>query len=237
MELILIIIDLCYPAVSPLTLFTTLGLHIITSFYIFYVPLPILWMARIQFKKKLGLVLLVTANMLIIAMAIYRAYEIAALQMPGDRRISRWTFLVPFIAVVTTNIPLFFPLVSRWTSIFVSLFVKRQSSNIRRQLKTIRMSEASKFRSRRCSHGEIHKVVSVVQRPTQPQFGLSTMKALDSGVDIGSIDLCTLDGGCSDMGYWEDRGSSKESTEEDEDEDIEDEEERGGIPNRGDLMV
>ncbi|KAI1370631.1 hypothetical protein F4677DRAFT_465024 [Hypoxylon crocopeplum] len=105
--------EACHPATSPYSLFGTLSFNIFTSLYVFFVPLPILWMANIKIWKKVGLIMLVSANCFVIAVAILRGYLTTAYAWEGARQASRWAARVSFVAVATTNLPLFFPLICR----------------------------------------------------------------------------------------------------------------------------
>ncbi|KAI1403085.1 hypothetical protein F4819DRAFT_253423 [Hypoxylon fuscum] len=102
-------------------MFGTLTFNIVTSLYVFLVPLPILWMANIKLWKKIGLILLVSANCFVIAVAIIRGY-LATAYLYGASQAIRWALWVCFVAVVTTNLPLFFPMIHRFaTSVFPTL--------------------------------------------------------------------------------------------------------------------
>ncbi|KAI2610522.1 hypothetical protein GGR54DRAFT_643356 [Hypoxylon sp. NC1633] len=103
----------CHPGTSPYSMYGTLGFNILTSLYVFFVPLPILWMANTKFWKKVGLVMLVSANCFVIAVAILRGYLTASSPVEGAKHAGRWSLRVCYVAVVTTNLPLFFPLICR----------------------------------------------------------------------------------------------------------------------------
>lgn len=103
------------PSHKPIrySLFGTLSLNIIASLYVFFVSLPILWMARVKLWKKMGLILLILANCFFSAVAILRRYLTTTARSSGARQGGRWAYYVCFVAVVSANIPLLFPMVRR----------------------------------------------------------------------------------------------------------------------------
>ncbi|KAI0380646.1 hypothetical protein F5Y04DRAFT_281673 [Hypomontagnella monticulosa] len=109
----------CHPATTPYTLFGTLSFNILTSLYVFFVPLPILWMAHIKLWKKIGLILLILANCFVVAISILRGYLITTAGSAGARLANRWAYRVCFVAVVAANLPLLFPMARRMMKPFI----------------------------------------------------------------------------------------------------------------------
>ncbi|OTB01621.1 hypothetical protein M426DRAFT_63663 [Hypoxylon sp. CI-4A] len=103
----------CYPATSPYSAYGTLSLNILTSLYIFLIPLPLVWMASLRLWKKMGLIMLVSANCFVIAISILRGYLISLDTISATRQASLWSVRVCFVAVMTTNLPLLFPFMRR----------------------------------------------------------------------------------------------------------------------------
>ncbi|KAI1101358.1 hypothetical protein F4804DRAFT_335339 [Jackrogersella minutella] len=177
----------CYPATSPYSLFGTLSFNIATSLYVLFVPLPILWMANIKLWKKIGLIMLVSANGFVIAVAILRAYLITASETNGARQANRWAYRVCFVAVVTTNLPLLFPLLRRFL-----LPVMEQSPHTLRQIRTISVCSHARLTVRRPSR----RMWNTGFRPGSSQNGCLTNAGFDGGrsmVDTG-IDVNSIDG-------------------------------------------
>ncbi|KAI5862524.1 hypothetical protein GGS23DRAFT_597327 [Durotheca rogersii] len=105
--------EMCQPALSPYSVYGTMGLNVATSAYVFWVPLPVLWMAGLQLWKKLGLVVLVLGNAFVMAIAILCGARVASRAGPDAFEAGAWAQRVAFAAVLTSNLPLLFPLVSR----------------------------------------------------------------------------------------------------------------------------
>ncbi|KAI0882930.1 uncharacterized protein GGS22DRAFT_190907 [Annulohypoxylon maeteangense] len=187
----------CYPATAPYGLYGTLSLNIITSLYVFFVPLPILWMANIKLWKKIGLILLVSANCFVIAVAILRAYLILSAHTSGAKQASRWAYRVCFVAVVTTNLPLLFPLLRR----LMHPVMKESRSTQQRQIRTItvweRTRERTKMHTRRPSRKEWNAGfcpgLSEDGRLTGLRSNLDAAM-FDTGIDVGSSDNVSRSG-------------------------------------------
>ncbi|KAH7040083.1 uncharacterized protein B0I36DRAFT_5317 [Microdochium trichocladiopsis] len=103
----------CIPA-DVTTLSVVLSLNIATDIYILAIPLPIFWMAHIKYWKKLGLLVLVSGNIFIIAVAIVRVCLIIGDPLHGSQQAAPWTYRVMFVSVVSTNAPMLAPLLRKW---------------------------------------------------------------------------------------------------------------------------
>ncbi|CAJ2512632.1 Uu.00g007510.m01.CDS01 [Anthostomella pinea] len=124
--------------VSPINLFVTLSLNVATDIYILGIPLPILWMANIKIWKKLGLITLVSGSIFVITVASIRCYLIFSNTRTGARQAGPWTVRSTFVSIVTTNLPLLFPLFRRWMTPALHLFFgRRWSEENMRSLRTI----------------------------------------------------------------------------------------------------
>ncbi|KAI0485073.1 hypothetical protein GGR56DRAFT_662892 [Xylariaceae sp. FL0804] len=104
----------CHPGISPLHLFVTLSLNIGTDVYILGIPLPILWKANIKFWKKLGFIVLLCGNVFVIFGGCLRSYLIISNPSDGALEAGKWTFRLTFVSIVSTNLPVLFPLIWRW---------------------------------------------------------------------------------------------------------------------------
>ncbi|KAI2472728.1 hypothetical protein F4781DRAFT_444436 [Annulohypoxylon bovei var. microspora] len=181
----------CYPATSPYGVFGTLSLNVLTSLYVFFVPLPIVWMANIKLWKKIGLIMLVSANCFVIAVAILRAYLILAAETCGARQASKWAYRVCFVAVVTTNLPLLFPLLRRLMSPVI-----KEGRSTQRQIRTItaweRTRELTKLTARRPSRREWNAGFCPGLSEDGRLTGLERnrdRRMVDTGIDLGSLDI------------------------------------------------
>lgn len=204
--------DSCVPA-DIATLVTVLVFNIATDAYILAIPLPIFWMAHIKLRKKLGLFVLVSGNVFIIAMAIVRVCIIVGDPLYGSRLAAPWTYRVMFVSVVSTNAPLLAPLVRKWCSrVSVLLYgEKRTVKEMMREIQTITVVD--------CIHDdedgddETTEVEPASSRQVRPRvhagqgrrvpvtsYGRQTIVAADDG-ESETI-AAVLEGGSRDRELW-----------------------------------
>ncbi|KXJ96547.1 hypothetical protein Micbo1qcDRAFT_229415 [Microdochium bolleyi] len=128
----------CVPS-DVSTLSVVLAFNVTTDAYILAIPLPIFWMAHIKLWKKLGLMVLISGNVFIIAIAIVRVCLIVGDPLHGSRQASPWTHRVMFASVVSTNAPLLAPLVRKWCSDVSKLIFgeDKGAKEMMREIKTI----------------------------------------------------------------------------------------------------
>lgn len=103
----------CQPAVSRINIFVTLVLNVATDIYLLTIPIPMLWGAQIQTGKKLGLIILFSGGIFVTMAGVLRCVLIVANDVTGAQDGSVWAVRETFVAVVTSNMPLIFPLIRK----------------------------------------------------------------------------------------------------------------------------
>ncbi|KAI0205200.1 hypothetical protein F4808DRAFT_473276 [Astrocystis sublimbata] len=135
----------CQPATSARIVWTYAALNIASDVYLLSIPLPMLWNTTLALPKKLGLMFLFSGGIFIIVCALIRAVLIVTDPIGGAQVAGSWAVRETFVAVVTTNLPMVFPLISGWlkpviTSIARSLrtgsYDKSSSGKLRRTIAT-----------------------------------------------------------------------------------------------------
>lgn len=84
-----------------------------------------LWAANINAWKKCGLIVLFSSGLLVVAAGILRCLMILTYDLSGgqhDRHGSEWAMRESFMAVMTSNLPLIYPLIKQWFTNFVGSF-------------------------------------------------------------------------------------------------------------------
>ncbi|KAH7220440.1 uncharacterized protein BKA55DRAFT_486387, partial [Fusarium redolens] len=105
--------NFCQPAVSRVNLFTMVVFNSITDLYLLSIPIPMLLMAQIRLHKKLGLVLLFSGGIFTTTAGILRCALILTNPIKGAQESGNWACRESFVAIVTTNVPMIFPLIRR----------------------------------------------------------------------------------------------------------------------------
>ncbi|KAK2753841.1 hypothetical protein FQN55_000205 [Onygenales sp. PD_40] len=114
--------NVCQPAISNQIIWTFLSLNVATDLYLLCIPIPMLWASSIKPIKKIGLMILFSGGLLVITCAILRVIMIVIDPVNGAQSAGSWAVSESFVAVVTTNLPLIFPLLKTWTTtVFSSL--------------------------------------------------------------------------------------------------------------------
>ena len=75
-----------------------------------------LWQSSLKPIKKIGLMLLFSSGLLVVACATLRCVLIVTDPIHGAQLAGSWAVRETFIAVVTTNLPMIFPLLKVWLS-------------------------------------------------------------------------------------------------------------------------
>ncbi|KAI1840680.1 hypothetical protein JX266_013142 [Neoarthrinium moseri] len=118
----------CQPASSRINVFVTLALNVATDIYLLTIPVPMLWSANIKLWKKLGLIVLFSGGIFVMMAGILRCVLILANDVTGAQDGSAWAVRETFVAVVTSNVPLIFPLIRTWLGSWVGSFSSRKES-------------------------------------------------------------------------------------------------------------
>lgn len=75
-------VDLCQPALSKVYILLTVTLNIATDVYLLFIPLPMLWGARIKAVKKIGLIVLFSGAIFVMVAGLLRCILILQVGNP-----------------------------------------------------------------------------------------------------------------------------------------------------------
>ncbi|KAK0637031.1 hypothetical protein B0T17DRAFT_613676 [Bombardia bombarda] len=106
--------NFCQPAISKIDIFVTVVLNVLTDLYLLSIPIPMLWQSSLRPIKKAGLMLLFSGGIFVTMAAILRCVLILTDPVNGAQQAGSWAVRETFVAVVTSNVPMIFPLVNRW---------------------------------------------------------------------------------------------------------------------------
>ncbi|KAL1582165.1 hypothetical protein WHR41_09040 [Cladosporium halotolerans] len=120
--------NVCQPAISGQVVWVFLAFNVITDVYLLSIPLPMLWKATIRPLKKAGLMFLFGGGTFVIACAILRCALIVTDPVHGAQLAGSWAVRETFVAVVTTNLPMVYPLFHALVAPYVSTLVSTMRS-------------------------------------------------------------------------------------------------------------
>jgi hypothetical protein len=133
--------NFCQPAISRVDIFVTVVLNVVTDIYLLTIPIPMLWQSRLPPFKKAGLIVLFSGGIFVTMAGILRCVliitvrclptPILPLPLPlprthpltilppqdpvnGAQQAGSWACRETFVAVVTSNLPMIFPLLRRF---------------------------------------------------------------------------------------------------------------------------
>lgn len=105
--------DFCQPAISKIDLYVTVILNVLTDMYLMSIPLPMLWKANLEFKRKLTLIFIFGGGVFVMMAGILRCALIIQDPINGAQAAGSWAVRETFVAVVIGNIPMIYPLTRR----------------------------------------------------------------------------------------------------------------------------
>ncbi|RYP52353.1 hypothetical protein DL768_002464 [Monosporascus sp. mg162] len=108
--------DVCQPAISSQIVWVYCAMNIITDLYLISIPVPMLWQSSLKPLKKIGLITLFSGGIFIMVCGILRAALIVTDPVNGAQLAGSWAVRETFVAVITTNLPVVFPLVKSMLS-------------------------------------------------------------------------------------------------------------------------
>ncbi|KDN61246.1 hypothetical protein CSUB01_09843 [Colletotrichum sublineola] len=101
----------CYPMEKNWQIYPDPG-----NLYLLSIPIPMLWGSQLPLRKKLGLIVLFSGGIFVTMAGILRCVLIITDPVHGAQQAGSWAVRETFVAIVTTNVPMIFPLVRRWLS-------------------------------------------------------------------------------------------------------------------------
>ncbi|KAI1082567.1 hypothetical protein F5B20DRAFT_578236 [Whalleya microplaca] len=108
--------NVCQPAVSNQIIWMYLSMNVTTDLYLLSIPVPMLWQSRLKLWKKFGLIILFSGGLFVIVCALLRVILLVSDPQNGAQLAGSWAVRETFVAVVTTNLPMVFPLIRGWLS-------------------------------------------------------------------------------------------------------------------------
>ncbi|KAL7620076.1 hypothetical protein AAE478_010625 [Parahypoxylon ruwenzoriense] len=120
----------CQPAISNQIIWVYLSMNVTTDLYLISIPVPMLWQSTLKPVKKFGLILLFSGGLFVVVCAILRCALIVTDPVNGAQLAGSWAVRETFVAVITTNLPMVFPLLKVWLSpILGSLLTTMRSTH------------------------------------------------------------------------------------------------------------
>ncbi|KAI1839636.1 hypothetical protein JX266_014151, partial [Neoarthrinium moseri] len=108
----------CQGAIADPIVWVTFSSSVVTDIYLILIPLPILWGTTLKFGKKLGSTFVLGAGILVLICSVLKTLFVLVDPVNGAQLSGEWGTREAFTSVVTTNLPMLFPLFKSWISPF-----------------------------------------------------------------------------------------------------------------------
>ncbi|KAI0594063.1 hypothetical protein F4775DRAFT_575117 [Biscogniauxia sp. FL1348] len=100
----------CMPAISTIQTVFVMVMNTTTDFYLMAIPLPVIWESHLPLRKKLAVLLMFSGGVLEMVFGILRCVSILTKGDIDPAQSGYWSVRESFVSVVTTNLPLVYPL-------------------------------------------------------------------------------------------------------------------------------
>ncbi|KPM44195.1 hypothetical protein AK830_g2318 [Neonectria ditissima] len=110
----------CMPAITYIQTIYVMAMNTLTDFYLMAIPLPMVWKARMPWRKKLVILVMFSGGFLEMAFGILRAVSILTKGNTDPAQSGYWSVRESFVSFVLTNMPMVYPLVKRFIEKSVS---------------------------------------------------------------------------------------------------------------------
>ncbi|CAG5169333.1 uncharacterized protein ALTATR162_LOCUS7028 [Alternaria atra] len=109
----------CQAAVSKPIIWMTFVFNVSTDVYLLLIPIPMLWKSSLKKYKKIAATLVLSAGILVIVCATLKSIYVIVDPVHGGELAASWGTRETFVAIVTTNLPMIFPLLKNWLTPFL----------------------------------------------------------------------------------------------------------------------
>ncbi|KAF4465344.1 integral membrane PTH11 [Fusarium albosuccineum] len=106
----------CQAAISLPIVWASFAANVSTDIYLIAIPLPMLWGSKLKLIKKIASTIILGAGIFILGCAIMKTVFVLVDPIHGAELAGAWGTRESFVAFMTTNLPLLFPLFRIWFS-------------------------------------------------------------------------------------------------------------------------
>ncbi|KNG44193.1 hypothetical protein TW65_08986 [Stemphylium lycopersici] len=100
----------CQAAVSKTIIWVTYPLNVSTDLYLLMIPIPMLWTSGLKPYKKTAATMVLGAGGLVVICATLKNIYLCTDPVHSGELAASWGMRETFVAIVTTNVPMIFPL-------------------------------------------------------------------------------------------------------------------------------
>jgi len=121
--------NVCQAAISKPVIWASFAANVSTDIYLISIPLPMLWESRLRTLKKIASSIILGAGVFVLVCAMLKSIFVLVDPVNGAQLAGEWGTREAFVAVITTNLPMIFPLLKLWlTPLFGSAMRSSQKT-------------------------------------------------------------------------------------------------------------
>lgn len=109
----------CQAAISRPIVWVSFAANVSTDIYLIAIPLPMLWGSSLKMIKKIASTFILGAGIFVLVCAIMKSVFVLVDPVHGAQLAGAWGTRETFVAVITTNLPVLFPLFRIWLTPFL----------------------------------------------------------------------------------------------------------------------
>ncbi|KFY48342.1 hypothetical protein V495_01415 [Pseudogymnoascus sp. VKM F-4514 (FW-929)] len=106
--------NVCQGAVARPIVWVTFISSVLTDIYLIMIPIPMLWGTRLKLAKKIAATIVLGAGVFVLICSLLKTIFVIVDPIHGAELAGRWGTREAFVSVITTNLPMIFPLVRNW---------------------------------------------------------------------------------------------------------------------------
>ncbi|OBT70376.1 hypothetical protein VE03_00113 [Pseudogymnoascus sp. 23342-1-I1] len=106
--------NVCQGAVARPIVWVTFISSVLTDIYLIFIPIPMLWGTKLKLAKKIAATIVLGAGVFVLICSLLKTIFVIVDSTHGAELAGRWGTREAFVSVITTNLPMIFPLVRHW---------------------------------------------------------------------------------------------------------------------------
>ncbi|KAL8362542.1 hypothetical protein RB601_008066 [Gaeumannomyces tritici] len=114
----------CQPALSAPIVWSSFAANVSTDIYLILIPLDLLWGSTLKLYQKIASTIVLGTGIFVLVCAILKTIYVLVDPVNGAQLAGEWGTREAFTCVVTTNLPMVFPLLRQWLGPLLPSFLR-----------------------------------------------------------------------------------------------------------------
>ncbi|KLU87037.1 hypothetical protein MAPG_06043 [Magnaporthiopsis poae ATCC 64411] len=114
----------CQPALSDPIVWSSFAANVSTDIYLILIPLDLLWSSTLKLYQKIASTIVLGTGIFVLVCAILKTIYVLVDPVNGAQLAGQWGTREAFTCVITTNLPMVFPLLRQWFGPLLPSFLR-----------------------------------------------------------------------------------------------------------------